>query len=74
MTFEVVKNQINDTNNHEKYFNVDVQNKKYPSCYQYNILIMLAKRLIKREQETMINACKNRAFLDRKLAEKIVSE
>ncbi len=35
----------------EKYFNLQIKNKNYPSCYQYNVLIMLAKRLISENQE-----------------------
>lgn len=35
----------------EKYFNLRIKNKNYPSCYQYNVLIMLAKRLISENQE-----------------------
>lgn len=42
MKYEIVKNHSTD---------MEVQNKKYPSCYHYNVLIMLAKRLIKEEKE-----------------------
>lgn len=35
----------------ENTYNIQNQKKVYPSCYQYNVLIMLAKRLIKEEQE-----------------------
>lgn len=61
MGYEVIKS-YSDTNTQsgDEYFDVKIRNKKYPSCYQYNILIMLAKRLIKEEQEK-VNACKNRA-------------
>lgn len=34
----------------EDYFNLKIRNKEYPSCYQYNVLIMLAKRLIEEEK------------------------
>ena len=62
----------------EMHFNVPVkkQNKAYPSCYQYNILVMLAKRLIEEEQEKqrkIFNPCISRWHLDRKLANRIVN-
>ena len=49
----------------DNYFDVKVKNKSYPSCYQYNILIMLAKRLIKTEQENQ-NACKNKSYFHKR--------
>lgn len=45
-----------DISEEEKYFNVKVQKREYPSCYQYNVLIMLAKRLLNQKKEK-INAC-----------------
>lgn len=30
----------------EEYFNLKIRNKNYPSYYQYNLLVMLAKKLI----------------------------
>ena len=35
----------------DKFFDVIVKNKHYPSCYQYNVLIMLAKRLISEDDK-----------------------
>ena len=74
MSHEVIKSHLymnTDTsqiadNAEDKYFNIRVQHGNYPSCYQYNILIMLAKRLLKEDQEK-INACKHRTGFDRKI-------
>ncbi|MBI3590395.1 MAG: hypothetical protein HY094_03325 [Candidatus Melainabacteria bacterium] len=59
----------------DKYFNVKIQNKKYPSCYQYNVLIMLAKRLIKEEDEKIERqkALASRFLLDKKFVQKVTS-
>lgn len=66
MVFEVNKNSTDIINMNyleqdklqsEKYFNLTIRKKVFPSCYQYNILIMLAKRLIQ-EEEKRVNACK----------------
>ena len=52
MVYEVVKSlsdneAVSDLEaGEDKFFDVIVKNKHYPSCYQYNVLIMLAKRLI----------------------------
>ena len=75
MTYEIVKSEMAHINTHDKYFDIEVQNKKYPSCYQYNVLIMLAKRLIKKEEEKqeLVSSCKNRWNLDKQLAEKIIN-
>lgn len=43
--------------NSEQYFGIKIRNKQYPSCYRYNILVMLAKRLLNEEKQ-MINPCK----------------
>ena len=64
MRHEVIKNPVKD-----KYFDIQIQNKIYPSCYQYNILVMLAKRLIK-EDEQRVNACTSRNFLSRHFSER----
>lgn len=32
--------------NSERYFNLSIEKKDYPSCYHYNVLIHAAKRLI----------------------------
>lgn len=40
-----------DNAEESKYFNVRIKKKDYPSCYQYNVLVMLAKRLLREEQE-----------------------
>lgn len=39
----------------EKYFDLEIKNKQYPSCYQYNVLIMLAKRLINEDKKNHNN-------------------
>ena len=54
------------------YFNIKVQNKKYPSCYQYNLLIMLAKRLLKDETQRESNFTK-KWCLDKKTNKEIVN-
>ena len=61
----------------DKYFNVKIQNKNYPSCYQYNVLIMLAKRLIKEENEKIEEQktplkSNHRFLLDKKLIERVI--
>lgn len=56
----------------DRYFDIEIKSKKYPSCYRYNVLIMLAKRLIK-EEENKPNILKNRRDLELKLAQKIIS-
>ena len=33
---------LNASKNKDSYFDIEIRNKKYPSCYQYNVLIMLA--------------------------------
>ena len=86
MSYEVVKNKIEDETievNYcnddltrvdtieDKYFGLPVHKKNYPSCYQYNVLIMLAKRLIKEEKESADKF--SRLHLDRKFAERIFS-
>lgn len=38
----------------EKYFNLRIKNKTYPSCYQYNVLVMLAKRLIEEDKKLAV--------------------
>lgn len=54
--------------------NCKKEEKVYPSSYQYNVLIMLAKRLIKEENEReAVNACVNRWNLDRKFVRRIIS-
>ena len=67
----LVKTCIGNTGQQsEKYFDIEIRKKKYPSCYQYNILVMLAKRLITETDKK----CNYRWELDKTLAEKIVSD
>ena len=49
------------------------EKKIYPSCYHYNVIVMLAKRLVKEQEasEEKLSSCINRWFLDRKLARRI---
>ena len=54
----------------DTYFNLKVQNKKYPSCYQYNVLIMLAKRLINEDGQNQNSV---NWYLERKLAREIIN-
>ena len=62
-----VNYDLADTDSIEgKHFGVPIYKREYPSCYQYNVLIMLAKRLIKEENNFV-----NRLHLDRKFAERI---
>lgn len=49
-----------ETSESERYFNIPIKKKVYPSCYQYNVLVMLAKRLIQQEQEKVVNICHRR--------------
>ena len=58
MTSNIVKNQEaleNKFVKEETYFNIPIYKKNYPSCYQYNVLIMLAKRLLNDETSAVIN-------------------
>ena len=85
MPYEVVKNRIEDESIRANYcnddlistdtiegshFGVPIRKRNVPSCYQYNVLIMLAKRLLQKEKQ---NADKfaNRLHLDRRFAERI---
>lgn len=61
---------IPETKEENTYFGLPVRKKEYPSCYQYNVLIMLAKRLINEEQEQE-KLFENRLKLDTKLLEQI---
>ncbi len=85
MVHEIVKNRIEDEtikvhycNNdlastdtiEGKHFGVPIHKKDYPGCYQYNVLIMLAKRLLK-EDEEKTNLFANRLYLDKKLLKKM---
>ena len=77
MVHEIVKNkteaetiEVNYYNNdlaskdsiEGKHFDIPIHKRDYPSCYQYNVTIMLAKRLIKED---------NRFHLDKKLLKRI---
>jgi hypothetical protein len=87
MVYEVVKNRVEDEAIEANYcnddltfidtiegnhFGIPVHKRNAPSCYQYNVLIMLAKRLIK-EDEQRTNIFTNRLHLDRKLTKRIFS-
>ncbi len=87
MTYEIVKSRTEDETIKVNYCNDDlaaeesiegehfglpVYKKNYPSCYQYNVLIMLAKRLIK-EDERKVSLFANRLHLDRKFVKRIFS-
>ena len=72
MTYEVIKSKIENINIEEKYFDIPIHKKDYPSCYQYNVLIMLAKRLIK-EEKARNSIFSNRLHLDRKFVKRIFS-
>ena len=63
---------LNTNSQAEEYFDIKIQKKYYPSCYQYNVLIMLAKKLIKQEKENS-TTCNDRVILDEKLASRIIS-
>ena len=81
MVYEVVKSlpkneAVSDLETGEdKFFDVIIKNKHYPSCYQYNVLIMLAKRLISEEdrKEENYKVWRNRTVLDEKLIHQIAS-
>ena len=82
MSHMIVKSKADskDSSNREEselHFNVPIKkhNELYPSCYHYNILVMLAKRLVKEEQEKdkRINPCFNRWHLDKKFAQKVIN-
>ncbi len=66
MSYQVIENKLNE----ERYFNVKIRNKEYPSCYHYNVLVMLAKRLIKEEES---NKAKERLYWDKSMAKHIAS-
>ena len=48
---DAVYYHIDDSNSDETYFNLKVVNKEFPDCYQYNLAIMVAKNLIRKENE-----------------------
>lgn len=52
--FKCHNTSLNTSSSEEKYFNLRIKNKTYPSCYQYNVLVMLAKRLINEEKKPLI--------------------
>lgn len=72
MRHEVLK--IENRSKKECHLNVFPREKKviFPSCYHYNILIMLAKRLIEKDRQKEL-LCKSRLSLDKKLTKRIVS-
>ncbi|MBI2995269.1 MAG: hypothetical protein HYY52_00965 [Candidatus Melainabacteria bacterium] len=51
--YEITKKLLEErkdcTHYDEKYFDIPIKKKNYPSCYNYNLLIMLAKKLIKQD-------------------------
>ncbi len=55
-----------------EYFGLPIHKRNYPSCYQYNVIVMLAKRLIKEDRERT-DRLSNRMHLDRKITERIFS-
>ena len=64
----MAKNILNSTEEISgNHFGIPVKNRTYPSCYTYNVIIMLAKRLIKKEHQV-----KNKKELYGKLAERII--
>ena len=80
MVYEVVKSlpgsSFSDDKKEDSFFDVIIKNKHYPSCYQYNVLIMLAKRLISEENEKQekYKVWRNRSALDKKLVNRIISD
>ena len=66
MTYQVIENKTPEVIG--EHFGLPVYKKTYPSCYRYNVLVMLAKRLIKEEKEA-----DNRLHLDRKIVKRIFS-
>lgn len=36
--------------NSEKYFNLNIEKKDYPSCYHQNVLVLAAKKLLERDE------------------------
>ena len=67
MMHEVVKSRIED-----KHFGIPIHKRDYPSCYQYNVLIMLAKRLLREEKEKT-NILSIKSHLEKKLIKRILN-
>ncbi|GEM_PF-6026374 len=87
MVYEVVKSLSNSSfyenvveeiceESEDKFFDVIVKNRHYPSCYQYNVLIMLAKRLISEEdkKEENYKVWRHRTILDREVISGTISD
>ena len=65
MAYEIIKNSDQATINidypdsynevnfytKDRHFGIPIKNRNYPSCYRYNVVIMLAKKLIKEDTE-----------------------
>ena len=56
--------------NGDESFGIPIIKKYYPSCYRHNVLVMLAKRLIRVEKEKN-DLCKNKCQLYQKLAKRV---
>ena len=69
MTYFFTSNCLKEPLNTDEYFGIPIKNKKFPSCYRQNVLVMLAKRLI-----TDDNKKNNRCTLDVKLAKRIIKD
>ena len=41
--------------NGEKYFNLNIEKKDYPSCYHQNVLVLAAKKLIEKDEKFCLN-------------------
>ena len=72
MNCSVIENKlVKNIQPEDRYFNIKIQNKEYPSCYHYNVLVMLAKRLIKEEE--INNKSKERLHWNKSLPKCIAS-
>ncbi len=74
MSYSVIENKpINNTQSEDRYFNIKIQNKEYPSCYHYNVLVMLAKRLIQEDENENNDKAKSRLHWNKSLPKYITS-
>ena len=74
MSSEIVKNKTVDYYNSDlietdiiegEHFGLPIHKKNYPSCYRYNVLVMLAKRLIREENNFANRLCLDKQFVKR---------
>ena len=72
MSDDVVNYNKSCSEANDKYFNITLKKRSYPSCYHYNILIMLTKRLINKESER-VNSCMQKVNIQKHFNKNIIN-